>query len=322
MSKWVGRRGNVGFAKESSRGIPSVSNPLWSPRSVISFDDKIGMAREDEGMGKIADSDSKFVTSQFAEGEIESNLDDKNLGIVLTGLMGSSPVTTGGNPYTHTYTLSNSNQHQSVSVLWNDPDFSKVFPLGVVDSLKIVIEPDQIAQFTIGYKSKVAREWTTLTPSYTSLGSKFLHQHLQFKLADTIGALSAASTIPLKKLELTISANAMHDLTVGTVEPEDILNQAFSVEGTLTLLKQDDVYRNYMLNGTYKAVDLQLTRTAASSNLQIQMPRVDFFEWEQDRSLNEITSQTINFKGNYDAANALDIISTCILKNTYAGTGY
>ncbi len=322
MSKWVGRRGNFGLAKESSRGTATATNPFWIPRSTSSFSDKTNTAREEEGLGKIADSDANFVTTQFAEGEVESNLDDKIIGIILTSLMGSSPVTTGSNPYTHTYTLSNSNQHQSVSVLWNDPDFTKVYPLGVVDSLKIVIEPDAIVQFTVGFKSKVGKDWTTLTPSYTGLGSKFLHQHLIFKTADNVAGLAAASSISLKRLELTISANTMHDISIGTVEPDDVINQQFSVEGSLTLLKNDDVYRGYMLNGTYKAVDLSLTRIAASSNLQLQFPRVDFSEWEQDTSLNELASQTINFKGNYDAANALDIISTCILKNTFAGTGY
>lgn len=322
MTKWVSRRGNLGLSKESSRGTASTANPFWIPRSTISSFPKVNTAREEEGLGKIADSDSNFVTSQYAEGEFESNLDDKNVGIILTSLLGASPVTTGANPYTHTYTLSNSNQHQSVTVLWNDPDFTKVFPLGVVDSLKITIEPDQIVQFEVGFKSKVSRDWTTLTPVYTALGSKFLHQHLIFKLADTIGGLAAASALPLKKLEMTISANAMHDQEIGTAEPADILNQQFSVEGTLTLLRQDDTYRGYMLNGTYKAVDLSLTRVAASSNLQIQLPRVDFTEWETDLTLNEIASQSINFKGNYDAANALDIISTCILKNTFTGTGY
>lgn len=322
MSKWVGRRGNFGLSKESSRATPSTSNAFWIPRSTSSFFDRTNTAREEEGLGKIADSDSNFVTTQFAEGEVESNLDDKTIGIILTSLLGSSPVTTGVNPYTHTYTLSNSNQHQSVTVLWNDPDFNKVYPLGVVDSLRIVIEPDAIVQFTVGFKSKVGRDWSTLTPVYTALGNKFLHQHLIFKLADTIAGLSGASAISLKRLELTISANTMHDISLGTVEPEDVLNQQFSVEGSLTLLKQDDTYRGYMLNGNYKSVDISLTRVAASSNLQIQLPRVDFTEWEPDTSLNEIASQTINFKGNYDAANAQDIISTCVLKNTFAGTGY
>lgn len=321
MSKFVGRRGDLLLSKESSRGTASVANPLYIPRSTVSFDDKTTTARENEGLGKIADSDANFVVQKMAEGEFESNLDDKIIGLVLTSLLGSSPVTTGGPTYTHTYTLSNSNQHQSLSVLYQDPDITKLYPMAVVDSLQISVEQNAIVMFTVGIKSRVGRDWTAQSVSLTSQGNKFLHQHLVFKLASAVGGLAASTAISLKKLELTISANTVHDSVLGTVEPEDVLGQQFSVEGSIELNKEDDVYRKYMLDGTYRAMDISFSR-ATNSSLQIQLPRVDFSEWEQDRSLDTIVSQTVNFKGNYDMANALDIISTCILTNTYAGTGY
>lgn len=321
MSKHVGRRGTLALAKESSRGTGTLTNALWVPRSTISFDDKVTEAREDEGMGVLADSDSKFVVSRMGEGEFESNLDDKSLGVILSSIIGTSPVTTGGPTYSHAYTLNNSNQHQSLSVFYQDPDVARLFSLGVVDSLKITVEQDAIVMFTVGFKSKVGKDYTLQTANFTALGNKFLHQHLQFRTADTVGALSGASAISVKKFEVTISANTKFDTVLGTVDPEDILGQQFSVEGTIELNKEDETYRNYMLNGTYKSAELKFVR-AANSQLQMQFPRVDFSEWEQDRTLNEIVSQTINFKGNYDAANALDIISTCVLTNTYAGTAY
>ena len=321
MSKFVGRRGELFLSKESSRGTGTVSNPIFIPRSTISFDDKIESARENEGLGKIADSDANFVTNRYAEGEFESNLNDKTFGIILSSLLGTSPSIAGGPTYTHTYTLSNSNQHQSLSLLYQDPDTVKLFPLAVVDSLQISVETNGIVNCTVGVKSRYGRDWTRQTATLTSLGNKFLHQHLQFKVAANVAGLAAASAIPLKKMELTITANAMHDMTIGTAEPDDILNQQFSVEGNIELLKQDETYRQLMLDQTYKSVDMTLLGSA-TSKLQMQFPRVDFTEWEQDRGLDTIVSQSIQFKGNYDATNALDIISTCVLTNTYAGTGY
>lgn len=320
MSKFVGRRGTLGIAKEATRGT-IVSPTFWIPRSTISFDDKIEQAREEEAMGRLAGSDAAFVTQKMADGTFESNLDDKTIGIILTSLLGASPVITGGPTYLHTYTLSNTNQHKSLSVAYQDPDFTKIFPLAVVDSLKIVVEQNAIVQFTVEFKSRVSRDWGTLTADFTGLGNKFLHQHLVAKLAATTGALAGSTAISLKKLEINISANTKFDSVLGTVEPEDILGQQFTVEGSLELNKEDDTYRNYMLGGTYRAMDITFLR-ATNSSLQFQFPRVDFSAWEQDRSLNEIVSQKINFKANYDAANALDIISTCVLTNTYAGTSY
>jgi hypothetical protein len=133
--------------------------------------------------------------------------------------------------------------------------------------------------------------------------------------------LGAATAISLKNLELNINKNAAFDSVMGTIEPEDILTLQISVEGTLELNLEDDTYRDYMLAGTYRAMEIYLYKDANSS-LKIQMPRVDFSEWERDNALNEITKQTINFKANYDAANALDIISTCELINAQVGGSY
>lgn len=302
------------MAVEATRGT-AVAPTFWVPWATMSFNDKVEEARENQGLGVIADGDSKYVTMKTGEGEIEAQLYDKAMGLILIGLTGASPSTAGSNPYTHTYTLSQTNQGKSLSLYWKDPDRSDMFPLGMLDSFKISVEPNGIVNYTIGFKSKTARDWTSQTASFTSLGSKFLHQHLIFKLAANVASLTAATAISLKKLELNFNRNTMFDGVMGTVEPEDILNQQLSVEGSLTLNLEDDTYRDYMLNGTYRAMEVQFAN-GASSNLDLRFPRVDFSQWEADRALDEIAKQNINFKANYDAANALDIISTCVLINT------
>lgn len=319
MTKFVGRRGTLALAIEDTRGTSpsSAADYFWTPFSTMSFKDTVEEAREDQGMGKIADGDSKYVVQKMGEGEIETQYYDKALGVVLTGVLGAVPTSTGSNPYTHTYTLANTNQHTSVSIYWQDPDRNDMFKLGMVDSFQLSVEPSGIVNYTTGFKSKTADEWATLTPAFTSLGSKFLHQHLSVKLAAAVGDLSAATAISLKNLELTIAKNTMFDSVMGTVEPEDVLNQQISVEGTLELNLESDTYRDYMLGGTYRAMEIKLTN-GSSSILTLQFPRVDFSEWEPDYTLNEVAKQTINFKANYDAANALDIISTCTLVNTQA----
>ena len=320
MSKFVGRRGQVGLAKESSAGT-IVTPTFWLPINSISFDDKTTTARENEGLGRIEDSDSNYVVNKYGEGDFEFDLNDKQMGLILTSLLGASPTTTGGPTYAHAFALANTNTHQTLSLAYQDPDQTKIFPYCVVDGLEITVEPDGIAKGKASFKSRVSRDWSTLTPSYTALGNKFLHQELSFKLASNIAGLSAASSIGLKKLTLKIMANADFDNETGTVEPAAVLNHQYSVEGEITLNKTDDTYRQLMLAGTYKAIDISFTH-ASNSSLQIQMPRVDFTEWEQDRSLDDIVGQTIQFKANYDAANATAAISTCTLTNTYAGTNY
>lgn len=320
MTKFVGRRGIFGIAKESSRGT-AISPTEWLPRVSASFEDKVDTAREAEGLGRIEDSDSNYVLRRYAEGDIEFEVNDRQIGMFLTSLIGSSPSTSGSGTYTHDYTLANTNQHQSMSIYYEDPDYQYLYPLGVVSGLQLAVEPDAIVKGTVSIMSKGSRDCTNQTQDFTNIGNKFLQQHAQVKLGNAIGDLAGATAISLKSLSLNISANAENDNILGTAEPEDILNHAFSIEGSLTLNKEDSTYRGYMINGTYKAMEIKFNRSATSS-LTFQFPRVDFTEWEQDRSLDDIVSQSINFKANYDAVNAQAIITTCSLVNTYAGTNY
>jgi hypothetical protein len=262
-------------------------------------------------MGVIADQDSFYVTGKFGAGSIDAEIYDNGLGYILESLLGAVDVPTGGPTYTHTYTLSQTNQAKSLSLYWKDPDRSYMFALAVVDSLKITVE------YTVTFKSKFAKDWASQTQNFTSLGSKFLHQHLQFRLATTVGGLAGASETPLKAFDMTIARNTIYDESLGTLEPPDILSQAISVSGNLQLNLTDDTFRNLMLNGTYNSMEFKLVG-AANSSLQMQFPRVSFSQWQPDYTINQIAQQKVQFKANYDSANALDIISTCVLVNTKA----
>jgi hypothetical protein len=314
MTKFVSRRGSLGIAIEATKGVP-VNPSYWLPTVTMSFFDRVEQAAENQGMGNIADQDSIYVTLSMGEGDIEAQLYDQGIGYILSSLLGAKPVTTGGNPYTHTFTMSSTNVPQTLSLYWTDPDRDYMFPQAVVESVKMSVEPTGIVNWTIHFKSKTARNWTHQTPVFTTLGSKFLHQHLAFKLASATAGLGAATAISLKALELNINRKTIFDTVMGTVEPEDILSQEISVEGSLTLNLEDDTYRNYMLAGTYRAMEINLNRSASSS-LDLVFPRVNFMEWEPDYNLAEIAKQKVNFKANYDSANAAAIISTATLINT------
>lgn len=314
MTKFVSRRGSLGLAIESVKGT-AVAPTYWVPYTTMSFFDKTETQAENQGMGVIADQDSLYVTMQMGEGDVDAQLYDQALGYILSSLLGTTPTTTGSNPYTHSFALSQTNVPQTLTVAWHDPDRNYLFPNAVVESLKCSVAPSGIVEYTVHFKSKRAREWSTLTPSFTTLGSKFLHQHLLFKLATDTASLAAATGISLKNLDFTIDRKTIFDSVTGTVEPEDVLSQEISIEGELQLNLEDDTYRGYMLNGNYKAMEIKFNRSSSSS-LDFQFPRVNFTEWEPDLSLSDIAKQKISFKANYDAANGVDIISTCALVNT------
>lgn len=314
MSKFVSRRGTLGLAIEATRGTP-INSTVWVPWASLSFHDIISSSAENQGMGIIDDQDSFYVTMQMGEGDVEAEVYDQALGYIFASLLGALPSTSGSNPYTHAFSVSQTNQTKTLALYWKDPDRSYMFPMAVVESFKISVAPSGKVQYTIHFKSKRARDWTSQTPSYTTLGGKFLHQHLQFRIAANIAGLAAATAISLKNLEMTFNRSTIFDEVMGTAEPEDVLSQTLGIEGSLNLNLEDDTYRNYMLNGTYRAMEIKFL-ASASSSLTMQFPRASFMEWEPDYTLNEIAKQKINFKCNYDSANALEMITTCSLVNT------
>lgn len=325
MAKFVGRRCTVGIAKESSRGTAVVPT-FWIPLTTISFDEKVNKVRTEEGFGNIQEGSDSYITSIYGEGDMEAEIRVAALGLILYGLFGTvSSATAAGEAavYEHTYSIANTNQHQSLSLLAQDPIQAQMMALTMIDSLKITVEPSGVVKYTVSFKSRGAKEWTTQTATYTSDSYKFLHQHFSLKVASAIAGLGAASALSVKSFEIEIAKNVVIDNVAGTVQPEDLLNQQFAVTGTIKMNHEDNTFKGYDLDNTYRAMQFNLLHpttigNAEKNELNIQLPRVSFTEWERDRSLNDIVGQTINFQGNYDATNALNVISTCVLTNQTA----
>lgn len=323
MSKYIGRLLNLGLGRESSRGV-GVSPTYLLPRTKFTFDDKIVQARSVGSLGYLADSEESFVTTKYGQGELEGEVRDKSFGLILYSMLGS--LSTSGptdSSYSHTFTVSNSNQHQSLSFLASDPNTTELYKLVMLDSLELTAELDQILMFNAGFMSKQS-VGSSATQATLTAENKFTKKHLQFRIASNLAGLGAASTISLKKLTFKVSKNVMLDDVLGTAEPEDILNQQLSVEGELELNYEDETYKNYMKNGTSKAVEIKFVNTdatiGASTNpsLTIQLPKVDFYDWEPDYSNDKIVTQKISFKASRDVSGGNNIISSAVLVNSVA----
>lgn len=320
MSKYIGRLVDVGIAKESSRGAgatPTYHLPLLS----LGFDDRIIQARSNGSLSKLDDSEEAFVTSKNGEGDFEGEIRSKSFGLLLYNLLGA--LSTSGpvdSLYTHTFTVSHTNQHQSLAIVVHDENTEELYKNAMLSELEITVELDQIVKYKCTFMSKKGVETTLVIPA-VSAESKFTKKHLRFKVAADIASLGAATPISLKSLTLKISQNTDFDDVLGTAEPEDILNHQLSVEGELMLNYEDETWKNYMRNGTNKAMEIALINTdvviGASSNpsLTFQLPKVDFFDWEPDYGLEDIVTQKISYKANRDVANNADIISSAVLKN-------
>jgi hypothetical protein len=210
-------------------------------------------------------------------------------------------------------------------MLVNDANVKEMYPLVMLKSLEINCSLDNIVKYTASFMSKRGDISSAAVVAVVS-ENKFTKKHLAFKLAANIAGIAAATAISVKSLTLKFDNNVIMDDVLGTAEPEDIMNKAFSIEGTVELNYTDDTYKNYMRDGTYKSMEIKLVNTdtiltgSASTrpSLTMQFPRVDFFEWAPDYSINDIVRQKFSFKCSRDVANSLAPISTCTLVNLVA----
>lgn len=323
MAKFIGRLVELGVGKEASRGA-GVAPAFWLPKVTFSFDDKITKARSTAGIGKLADSDEAFIVNRFGQGELEMNLGDQSIGYFLYSLLGtlstSAPVDSA---YTHSFSVSESNQHQSLALVVKDPISTELYKLVMVNSIEIVASLDEMVRVTVNFLSKKGNAYSSVTPSYTA-ENRFTKNHISFKVASAVGGLAGASEISVKTLRLTINQNTATDDALNTAEPEDILNHQLSAEGEVTLNYEDETWKNYFKTPTDRAVQIKLNNidatigTGTRPSLTVQLPKADFFNWEPNYALDEIVSQTLSFKASYDVANSLNIISTCDLVNAKA----
>jgi len=95
----------------------------------------------------------------------------------------------------------------------------------------------------------------------------------------------------------------------------------FEITGELEISFDDMTYRDYMMNGDYKALRFDLvngdTTIGATSNpsFRIELSKVDFEAWDVDYSLDDIVKQTITFNALYDLGGNGNVINDCYVIN-------
>ena len=317
---YTGRRVSVGLAKEATRGIGAAPTH-WLPHTSLAFDDKVEKVDSTEAIGRIEDSDGAFVVSKWAEGSLEGNIRTEGFGLILLATTGavSSAVATGV-AYTHTYTLSQTNNHQSLTFTVVDPIGTSQFVKSVVSSLAINVETNALVTHTTEFMGLTSRG-ASATAAFVDEPT-FTARHVCLKLATNTTTLDAATNITIKGFTVTFTKNVIKNDVLCTVEPDDFFNQDFVVEGEFSLDTNDYTYKELMRDNSYRALRLTAEDTGttigdtSNPKLVIELSRVDFREWENDRPIDGIMTQKIGFKGHVDLQNSKDMINEIELTNT------
>lgn len=335
MAKIIGGRVNVAIARETTRGVADKTNMYWLPWTSLNFDDKVEKYVSREALGVIDDSADMYITEKWGEGNIEGEIRDKSFGLLLYAALGAWSAGANGSGFDHTFTVAQTNQHTSLSLWVDDPNGDYVFELAMMENLEITLETGKLAMFNAGFVSRPSQTTSmtagvNLVPAKTTLASenKFITTNASVKISPDRGTLSGAPEIAVQNLRVTIAKNLLRKNVLGSAQPDDIINQVVSVEGSITLPFQDHIYKDYFGTDTYKAMLITLENRSVNlgggltPKILITLPRVSFYDWSPDRPKGELAEQTIGFRALRDMTNSEDLIYNIVLTNAVSTTGY
>jgi len=325
MTVFSGRRVAVGIGKEASRGA-GIAATYWLPHTSIGFSDKISRDVVEGSYGSIAAPLTAYVTGKYAEGDIEGEINVNSFGLILLAVFGTDTPqasTPEAGVTTHQYTLQDDNQCDSLAIQVDDPIGDLMFRLAMLNSLTIDISTGEVVTFSSSFMSKVHTD-SSSTPAWVK-DHHFTSAHLTFKVANSIGLLAASTEISVKNISISFEKNVQRVDVLGTFEPEDIVNTTMRISGNLELNYEDRTWRDYMLNGTIKAMQIELETdkvligVTTKPKLDMVFPKVQFHTWEPTRDLDDVASQGLNFDIFLDISTGTNRLwSTMDLINTVA----
>lgn len=296
----IGRRVSVGIAKEDSRG--SGADPtFWMPKTSfdhVSVADKIV---DEESRNSIRSNVSQYTPLKRAEGTLEANMRANALGLLLYNIFGEVSSSPSDGAHEHTFTLEESNTHQSLALTMADPVQQYMFNLVMLESLSISIETGEFATISAEFRSKQGEETSQTVDFENNSDEHIFHsRHAEVKFAATVAGLNSANGTAVKSLEINFNKQAIDEEAVHSVEPLDIFNRQFSVDGTLEFKYEDKEMRNRVLEDEMKAMRIEFENDQIDvgdthPGLKLDMAKVGFDEWERTSDLDEIVDQTVTF---------------------------
>lgn len=296
---YVGARKEIAFTPESVRGTSEThAAGDWQPHLGFDFKAMVDKVKDDPAMGRIEDNIDHEVVHRSSGGGVPLRLTKQFLPNLFAMIFGHQPTPSslGGGLYQRDYVVQNNNQHQAFTVTVKDPIAGmKKYALGMLNTAGFEFNLDEITKATLDIQAG-KEEAGTGTPAYdTSYDvAFFMPTQIEFKFADDVAGLAAASETYLSNLSLQVNKNAIKEYALGEEGPIDVVNQRFGLAGSLEMTYETTVLRDYAHNRTKKAVQIKLT-DADGVYVQIQLPQVGFEDWSEGNDNNAYLKNTIAF---------------------------
>lgn len=306
------------IAKETTRGT-AVVPAVWVHQTEANFEDVVEKVMDESALGVNMTTSESTKTKQYAEWEISGILAITSIWYYLLSLLWAvtSSETSWGDAYEHTFVTSATNSKPTITISKKTPINWISFALWVVSSLWISANVWESVIMKAWIKSK-AGATATLTKSYIA-DNKLYAKDVTIKLADTLAWLDAATALCIEWFELNITQELEDWFCFSSwVDLWDIFSKGFSIDWSITKVKSDVTYKDYVRNWTSKAMRIEIIDTATTIGVEdnptviIDIAKVTFEEYSNDWWLDDIMRENITIKGHYDLANAEDIEITVI----------
>lgn len=305
----------MGVATEGTRNSftsPADFIPGRSPSGIQVQTEKT-LIQETRGSGM--NSQASEIVREWAEGDLEFNVRSETIGYILYSLFGSVSSAEDGSDtgvYHHTYSIkANSPLFQTLSLALAKEEANSNFQdygyVGsVVSSLELETPVDDVVNATASFMATEETEQSDFSPAYQDADKLFNHRDAKIELADSVGSLGGNGQ-DLKEFSVTIENGAERNDLIGSDHPEEILAKIVEVTGSLSADYEDETFHDIYTGGNYKAMRITMTRSdvtiGSSSNpkLELTMPKVSFEGLDNDRSIDDIAMEDVDFTAHYDS---------------------
>jgi hypothetical protein len=311
LTKFDGRRVDIGFGKEIARGTV-VAAAYFEKQAALSIDEKITHVKDESSFGSIEDASQGFLTGIFCDWSLTARVKANTTGLWFLSLFGTDTPTSegGGNAavYDHVFTVNETNQSQSLTISYLDPIAGYRFANAMISEADLMMEIGKY--FDISLKGQAfAGASNVPTPSFTD-ETIFMPQMATFKSAANVAGLGAATGINIKKFSLKIAKNLMLDWSFGSTTPTDILNQQVTVTGEVELLFQNlTEFKTNFLTDVAQALQLKVVNTnvtigaTAHPTVNIILDNCKFTDLGRTITNGKIVTQKVKFNAYFSLTN-------------------
>lgn len=306
MAEIVGRQVEFGVATEAVRGTAEATADRWSRTTTVNVVERATHAEDDTTRGRLEEGEGRRVVQTFVEGEVSGILHVDMLGFYLANLYGAcvSAVVTGS-VYSHTFNMKQTTEHVALSLFVKDGSVQQlVLDNCMINTLQISAAIDDYVRYTANFVGAAGAD-NADTPSYGT-EYDFIARDIVIKIASSVAGLSGATAIKAKTVDWTYDQGLIRDHVVGSRTPDDIYNARMMITGNMELNFDSETFKDYYLGDTPVYMSITLTGEAIlgganNPRVTLTLNKVNFQEWNRSGDANNLVTQTVAFKGYFNA---------------------